>query len=148
MTIRVILVDDNAGIRENMVNWLRGVSEIELIGVSGDGGKALTLASELAPDVLILDVELPGMGGDEVATHLKEIDSPVKTLLISAYSDPYFVNELLKSGAAGYLVKDEAWKCLVDTIRRVAGGETGWFGAADSVYRGVTQRIPLSPPSR
>jgi DNA-binding NarL/FixJ family response regulator len=143
MTIRVILVDDNPGIRRRLVGFLKTDPEIELIAESGDGREAFALACQLSPDVLVLDLELPGMNGDEIAHQLEECGSSVKILLMSAHMDRFYIQELLKAGAAAYLVKDEAWRCLAAAIRRVADGETGWFGSIDSVYRGVTQRIPL-----
>jgi two-component system response regulator DesR len=138
MTIRVILADDNPLIRQMMSGILKSAADIELLAAVENGEQAVEMALEQCPDVLVLDVELPGKTGDVVAHQLHHCGSPVKTLLMSAHADRTFIQELLRSYARGYLVKDEAVKCLAPAVRRVAQGETGWFG---SKYEDVDHRI-------
>jgi DNA-binding NarL/FixJ family response regulator len=128
MPIRVLLVDDHNVFRQLMAGLLKRCPEIELIAEAGEGLSALALAGELVPDVLVVDLELPGMSGDGVAARLQASGSPVRTLLMSAHTDRLYIQALLECSAASYLVKDDAPVFLVETIRRIAGGETGWFG--------------------
>jgi two-component system response regulator DesR len=129
MTIRVIVAEDNPLIRQVISGIVRAAKDLDLMAEVDDGSRAFDLAMELAPDVLVLDVELPGKSGDVIARQLHHCKSPVKTLLLSAHADQMLIQELLRSYAHGYLVKDEAVKCLAPAIRRVAQGETGWFGS-------------------
>jgi DNA-binding NarL/FixJ family response regulator len=129
VTIRVVVAEDNTLIRQVIVGIVRAAKDLELAAEADDGNRAFDLANELTPDVLVLDVELPGKSGDVIARQLHHCASPVKTLLLSAHAEKMLIQELLNSYAHGYLVKDEAVKCLAPAIRRVAQGETGWFGA-------------------
>jgi DNA-binding NarL/FixJ family response regulator len=128
MTIRVLLVEDNPNLRKRIAGLIGVCPEIELIAEVGDGQEALRLACELFPDVLVSDLELPGLCGDEIAERLTARGSPVRTLLMSAHTDRFYIQGLLACTTASYLVKDDAHLFLVETIRRVARGEVGWFG--------------------
>src|SRR5687767_1341252 len=83
--IRVLLADDHPVVRAGIRNLLEKVPDIEVIGEAGDGGEALRLAQELAPDLLLLDMEMPGLKGVEVARKLQASDSGVLVLALSAY---------------------------------------------------------------
>ena len=128
MTIRVILVEDNPGLRKIMAGLLSACPEIRLIAETADGLKALALTCELSPDVLVSDLELPGLSGDEIVGKLNARGSPVRTLLMSAHTDRFYIQGLLECTGASYLVKDDAPLYLVELVGRVARGEAGWFG--------------------
>ncbi len=138
MTIRVILADDSPLIREVTSGIIQSAPDMELVAAVDSGDQALALAMEACPDVLVLDVELPGKTGDAIAYQLHHCGSPVRALLMSAYADRALIQELLNSYVHGYLVKDEAMKCLAPAIRGVAQGETGWFG---SKYPDVDHKV-------
>jgi DNA-binding NarL/FixJ family response regulator len=110
--------------------------DITVIGEASDGYEAIRLTDELEPDVLLLDMEMPGLGGAEVARTLREENSPVKILVLSAYNDRQYILELLALGAAGYLIKDEAPLKIVEAVRGVAEGQRGWLSerVAERVY--------------
>lgn len=127
MTIRVVLADDHPLAREGLRNHLNKAVDIEVVGEAGDGAEALRLVKELAPDVLVLDMEMPGLTGVDVAQHLKVAGSPVRLLALSAHDDKEFIMGLLSSGAAGYLVKEEVLQTIVEAVRGVARGERGWL---------------------
>jgi DNA-binding NarL/FixJ family response regulator len=80
----------------------------------------------MAPDVLLLDMELPDLKGIEVARQLHQSGSSTKILVLSAYNDPLYIHELMEVGAMGYLVKEEAPQVIIDAIRGIARGEQGW----------------------
>ncbi len=119
ITIRVVLADDHAIIRTGIRSLLKKASDIQVVGEASNGVEALRLANELAPDVLLLDMEMPGMSGVEVARQLRAAGSPVHILALSAYDDRHYILGMLASGAAGYLLKDEAPEIIVAAVRRV-----------------------------
>lgn len=127
--IRVILADDHSGVRSGIRHLLERQPDITVIGEGADGVEALQLAEKLSPDILLLDVEMPGMTGIEVAKHLKERASNIRILALSSYDQREYILQMLDNGASGYLVKDEAPELLIDAVLGVSRGETGWFSS-------------------
>ncbi len=125
-SIRVVIADDHPVMRDGICNLLNKAIDIKVIGEAGDGVEALRLVEELAPDVLLLDMELPGLKGVEVAQQLQASGATVRILALSAYDDQEYIRGLLASGAAGYLLKEEIPATIVEAIRGVARGERGW----------------------
>jgi DNA-binding NarL/FixJ family response regulator len=125
-TIRVILADDHPVTRGGIRNLLERAPDIAVIGEANDGAEALRLVQELNPDVLLLDMEMPGFKGVEVAQQLQAAQSPVRILALSAYNDKQYILELLASGASGYLIKEEVPETIIEAVRGVARGEQGW----------------------
>jgi DNA-binding NarL/FixJ family response regulator len=97
---------------------------VEVVGEAGDGKTAARLARERAPDVVIMDVELPGMNGDMVTRQIAKQTPKVKVIALSMHSDRRFINKMLKAGACGYLVKECAGEELVRAIREVIAGNS------------------------
>jgi len=124
--IRVLLADDHPVTRNGIRNLLEQAAGIKVVGEANDGAEALQLVEELTPQVLLLDMEMPGMKGVEVAQQLRSAGSPVRILALSAYDDRQYILELLAGGAAGYLMKEEAPEIIVEAVRGVARGEQGW----------------------
>jgi len=122
MTIRVVLVDDHRMLRDALVLVLGRETDIEVAGVADDGPSALALACECVPDVMVLDIAMPGMNGVEVARRLRDKQPHVRILVLSAYMDKRFVQETFKAGAAGYVTKAAAAAELPRAIRAVAAG--------------------------
>jgi DNA-binding NarL/FixJ family response regulator len=125
--IRVLLADDHPLVREGLRNLLTKNVGMEIVGEANDGIEALELVQTLAPDVLLLDMEMPGTSGIEVAQQLKLTNSPVKVLALSAYDDQEYIMGVLRNGAAGYLLKGELLETIADAIRGVFRGEQGWL---------------------
>lgn len=125
-TIRVILADDHPLAREGLRNLLEKAIDIDIVGETDDGTEALRLVEELVPDVLLLDMELPGLSGIEVAQQLRAAPTSTRILALSAHDDKEYIQGLLTSGAAGYLTKGEAPQTIVEAVRGVARGEQGW----------------------
>jgi DNA-binding NarL/FixJ family response regulator len=125
--IRVLLVDDHPVLRVGIRDLLAKAPDIEVIGDAQNGEEALQMVQDLSPDVLLLDMEMPGKGGMEVAQELHEEGSIVHILALSAHNDRQYIEGVLRSGAAGYLVKDEAPDQIVEAVRGVARGEQGWI---------------------
>ncbi len=148
-TIRVVLADDHPLMRRGTRQLLEDEDGIVVVGEAADGFEALRLASELKPDVLVLDMELPGISGVEVARRLGKAEYPVPVLALSAYDDEHYIIETLKAGAAGYLTKDEAPEEIVTAVRDVARGRRGRMshGVSEKVWDGFTSRLKSSGSS-
>lgn len=125
--IRVLLADDHPIIRSGIRLLLEQASDITVVGETDRGSDVVGLVDKLKPDVLLLDMEMPGKSGVAVAQELQQGGSAVRVLVLSAYDDDEYIASLLATGAAGYLTKEEALNTIVDAVRGVARGEDGWF---------------------
>ena len=124
--IRVMLADDHPIARAGIRKFLNKATDIDVIAEADNGTEALEMAKRLVPDVLLLDIELPGVKGMEIAKELQTMNSPVRILVLSTYDDKQFIFGLLGNGAAGYLTKEEVPETIVEAVRGVARGEKGW----------------------
>jgi DNA-binding NarL/FixJ family response regulator len=122
--IRVLLVDDHALVRAGIRSLLQGLPEVEVVGEADDGQEALRLAEALRPDVVLMDVGLPGLNGLEVAGRLGASDPAVRVIILSMHTSEPYVLRALRAGCAGYLVKSSAVSELAVAVRSVARGET------------------------
>ena len=122
--IRVIVADDHPLMRSGITNELKRYSDIEVIGeaVNGDDALALVRASEV--DVLILDVNMPGMRTVDLLGQLERLTIPTRVLIMTGYSDAEYVVTLIKAGAKGYILKDEEPSTITTAVRTVAKGKT------------------------
>lgn len=137
--VRVVLADDHPATRSGLRAALEIKPRIEVVGEADDGTSALALAHELSPDVLVLDLNMPGLTGVEVAQCLQREASTVRVLAVSAYEDEPYVRGLLASGAAGYITKDKSLEVIVEAVYAVARGEGRWF-----VHPTTPREIPIS----
>ncbi|CAN5572021.1 response regulator transcription factor [soil metagenome] len=125
--IRVVLADDHPIVRTGIRTMLAKATDIIVVAEVGNGPDVLIQLAQMAPDVLLLDMEMPGLSGVEVAQKLKAAKSKVKVLALSAHDDEVYVRSLLANGAVGYLTKEEAPELIVDAVRGIARGEKGWI---------------------
>jgi DNA-binding NarL/FixJ family response regulator len=140
MTIRVLLVDDHPIVRNGIRALLEKDAAIEVTGAVSCGKDALAAIDAVAPDVLVLDMELPDLSGPEVAQQVVERHPAVKILALSGHDDREYIQELLKLGAAGYLMKEEAPETILEAIRGVANGEQGWVSRRIAAQMSVIMR--------
>ncbi len=124
--IRVLLADDHPIVRAGIRTLLSGQPNIEVVGEISDGTQVIPMVQELTPDVLVLDIQLPGLNGVEIARQIKSAQIPVQVLALSAHDDIQYIRNLLSDGAAGYLTKEEAADTIVDAIVGISRGEHGW----------------------
>ncbi|WP_333654446.1 response regulator transcription factor [Dissulfurispira sp.] len=121
--INVILADDHNIIREGLAAILRKHPDIKVIAQAGDGRTTVRLTRELMPDVVVMDVTMPGLNGIEAARQITSGCANVKVIALSVHSSKQFVIEMLKAGASGYLLKDCVSDDLAYAIRSVAAGQ-------------------------
>jgi NarL family two-component system response regulator LiaR len=122
--IRILIADDHAFVREGTRRILEQEPDLEVVAEAGDGEEAVRLASDLKPDVAIVDVAMPKLDGIEATRRIKALCPAVAVLVLSAYDDDQFVFGLLEAGAAGYLLKSVRGHEIVDAIRAVDAGES------------------------
>ncbi len=136
--IRVLLTDDHPAIRAGIKIKLEQSGDIVVVGEAGSGAEALRMSGELSPDLLLLDMALPDQDGVDVARMMRQFHPRVKVLVFSGYADDAFVFGVLKAGAVGYLLKDEALDKLVDAVREAVWGEE--IILSDKVVQKVVKR--------
>ncbi|MGQ0701177.1 MAG: response regulator [Panacagrimonas sp.] len=120
---RVMLVDDHAVVRMGFRMLLSDTPDIEVVAEAGNGEDALRCCAESEPDVIVMDLSMPGMGGLEVITRLSAKHAGVRILILSAHEDTIHPKRALKAGAAGYLTKRSAAEELIQAIRQVMAGK-------------------------
>lgn len=151
--IKVLLVDDHRLIRASLRQVLEGATGITVIGEAANGEDALAAVAMHAPDVVLMDVQMPGMGGLEATRKLNAAAPATRVIVLSVHADDPYPTKLLEAGAAGYLTKDCEPAEMVDAVRRVASGEI-WIEArvarrlAQGALAGRTASAPLAELSR
>lgn len=121
-TLQILIADDHTVIREGLKVLLDAHPDLRVIGEAARGEEACRLAVELQPDVIIMDVSMPGLGGAGATKRLKELCPAVKVLALSAFEDEVYVRQLLSAGASGYVLKRTAAGEIARAVRVVAEG--------------------------
>ncbi|MBN1671979.1 MAG: response regulator transcription factor [Kiritimatiellae bacterium] len=119
MSTRVLLADDHEMIREGLRSLLEKQADLEVVGEAEDGHAAVRLVQKLHPNVVVLDVAMPGLNGVEAARQITAKHPHVKIIALSMHEDRRYVSEMLKAGASGYLLKGGAFRELVEAVRAV-----------------------------
>lgn len=122
MAIRVLIADDHALVRDAIRGLLASQDDIEVVAEASDGAAAVKSATELRPDVVVIDIGMKEMNGIEAARRLAEAVPGARVLAVSMHSSREFVAEMLRAGARGYLVKDDALEDVLAAVRTVAAG--------------------------
>lgn len=123
MPIKVLIADDHAFYREGVRAFLSNTTNIEVVGEAGNGDEAITKAAELAPNVIIMDLKMPGMNGIEATRRIYETDSKIGVLVLTMFDDDDSVFAAMRAGARGYLLKDADKDEVVRAIIAVERGE-------------------------
>src|SRR6266480_7817253 len=122
--IRVLLVDDHALVREGTRRLLETENDVEVVAEAANGEEAVEATKRLHPDIAIMDIAMPGMGGIEATRAIKVSCPETAVLVLSAYDDEPYLIALLEAGAAGFLLKNVHGKELISAIRAVSRGES------------------------
>jgi DNA-binding NarL/FixJ family response regulator len=153
--IRVLVVDDHAVVRSGLKLLLDGQDDIEVVGEAGDARSAVFEARSTNPDVILLDVVMPGQSGIEITPQLLHERPEAKVLILSMQDDPRYVREAFEAGAAGYVLKEAADSEVVAAVRNVAAGGRyvnptlgARLVAADTEARKRADEDPLSERER
>jgi DNA-binding NarL/FixJ family response regulator len=120
--IKVLLVDDHQVVRRGLRTFLEVQEDIEVVGEASDGAEGVARAEELKPDVVLMDVKMPGMDGVEALRRLRELDNPARVLVVTSFTEQRTVIPALRAGAAGYVYKDVDPDALAGAIRSVHAG--------------------------
>jgi len=120
---RVFLADDHPPLRVGLRVLLEQSSDIRVVGESGDGYAALAQIEKLRPDVAVIDCQLPGLEGIELAAEIKRRGVPTRVLALSSFADERYVRGMLDADAMGYLLKEEAPERIIEAVRAAARGE-------------------------
>lgn len=144
--IKVMVVDDHELVRTGISRILNDAPGIRVVGEAGSGEEALETVREKAPDVLLMDVNMPGIGGLEATRKLVKYDKNLKVIVVSVHSEEPFPSRMLKAGASGYLTKGCAVDEIVAAIKAVYSGER-YIGAdiAQTLALKMTPGGDLSP---
>ncbi len=147
--IRVVLVDDQNLVRQGVRSLLELAGDIQVVADAADGADALVVIRRERPDVVLLDVRMPRMGGIDVLRTLRASDELPPTILLTTFDDDEALLEGVKAGARGYLLKDVSLEQLTDAIRTVAaGGSVIRPALTERVLRGLEQMPRLADTAR
>jgi len=145
--IRVVLADDHAVVRKGIREFLEEEGDIVVVAEAADGAQAVALVVEHRPDVAVLDVQMPGMGGIEATRQIKAQCPAVRVLILTAYDDDPYIFALLHAGANGYILKTADSAELVRALRAVYRGESALDSAVThKVLQQLTTGRPSAPP--
>lgn len=151
--LRILLADDHTVVRQGLRKVLEARPEWQVVAEAGDGREAVRLAEETAPDVAILDVAMPLLNGIEAVRQIARKVPSTRMLVLSMHADEAYVTQMLRAGAAGYLLKDSADVDLLQAVDAVSAGKSFFSPAIARVIaddyvrqladRGVTDRFEL-----
>ncbi len=124
MAIKIILVDDHEILRKGLVSLLEKQKDMEVVGQAEEGNQALRLIRQVKPDIVVMDVNMPGLDGIDTTRRIRREFDHIQVIALSMYSKKTFVLEMLQAGASGYILKDCAFDELIKAINAVADGQT------------------------
>jgi NarL family two-component system response regulator LiaR len=145
--IRVLIADDHPVVRRGLISLLRTEPGLELVGEAENGAEAVELTRSLHPDVILLDLVMPKMGGLEAIVKIKEENPSARILVITSFADDDKVFPAIKAGALGYLLKESPPEMLVQAIRDVHRGESSLHPAIARKLIGELHQPPDLPPT-
>jgi DNA-binding NarL/FixJ family response regulator len=127
--IRVLVADDHALVREGISALLGFCNDIEVVGEAADGIEAIERTHALKPDIVLMDIGMPRLGGLEATTELRKTEPQVRIIILTQYDDREYISRFLKAGVSGYLLKKAVGSELVTAIRTVSKGEIYLFSS-------------------
>jgi DNA-binding NarL/FixJ family response regulator len=122
--IRIVVADDHGVVRQGLTGLLEGADDLTVVGVAADGGEAVALVRELQPDVVLMDLQMPGIDGVEATRMIVDEGLGAEVLVLTSFSDRDRILAAIEAGAVGYLLKDAEPSELIEGVRAVARGES------------------------
>ena len=139
--IRVLLADDNAFVRQSLVELFTAGGDMQVVAACADGDEVVQAALETRPDVVMLDLTMPRVGGLEAARRLLAVQPDARIVFLTANSSAAAVREAREMGAVGFVLKDVDPEALCHAIRRVAAGGTAWGTEAETELFDLTEKL-------
>jgi len=121
---RILIADDHTLVREGIVSMLSRFEDINVIGEASNGKEAIEKVNDLRPEIVLMDISMPGLGGLEATLEIRKVHPEVKILILTQYDDKEYVSRFLKAGVSGYILKKALGMELLTAIRAVARGES------------------------
>lgn len=131
--INILLADDHAVLRAGLRALLNAEPDMSVVGEAGDGESAIRQVKNLSPDVVVLDLSMPGMNGLDVLEHITAVYFDTKVLVLTMHTEKQYIVRVIEAGGAGYVLKSAADRDLVDAIRQVHRGKTYLYPEAAQV---------------
>lgn len=145
--IRVVLVDDHAVVREGLARLVDGSADMEVVGTAADGSEAVAVVDRVQPDVVLMDLQMPGVSGVEATRRLTEKVPDVRILVLTMVDEDQAVFAAVQAGAMGYLLKGAGQDEIERAVRSVAGGQAVYgAGVAERVMAFFTARAGVALP--
>jgi len=140
--IKILIADDHTLVRAGLAAFLLKTSEdFEIVGEAADGVEVIAAARKLKPNVILMDIAMPKLGGLEATLEIKKMNPDIKILILTQYEDPLYVRRCLKAGASGYILKKAVTPDLITAIHAIASGEMYIHSAvASSVVEGYLSK--------
>ncbi len=143
--IRILIVDDQALVRQGLASLLSLETDFQIVGEAGNGDQAVSMAESLEPDIVLMDIRMPGRDGVAATRIIREKLPETKILVLTTFDDDEYIVQAMHAGAAGYLLKDTPTEQLASTIRALHGGST-LFGP--TIAQKIISRLnPVHSPS-
>lgn len=120
MTIKVLIADDHPLMRKGLADILGGQADIDVVGSAQDGAQALALAHATRPDIVLMDISMPGMDGIEATEKMGDVNPDIRVVMLTSYSEQEKITEALGAGAVSYLTKDSPPDAVIRAIRAAA----------------------------
>ena len=144
MTIRILIADDHGLIRAGLRALLKDAPDLEVVGEAEDGISVLSLAAELKPDIVLMDISMPGMTGIEATQKLREISPTTRVLALTVHEDEGMLRKMIRAGAHGYIIKRAVESDLLQAIKVVS---QGYIYVHPSLTGALVQDISPHKPS-
>ena len=140
--LRILIAEDHVTVREGIRLIIESQDDMEVCGEAGDGREAIRLAGELKPDIVLMDVSMPGLNGLLATAKLKRMMPDVKILTLTRHTDEAYLQELLQAGVSGYVLKQSASTELLRAVRAIAlGGKYLDPAIAGKIFDGYTEKL-------
>lgn len=122
-TTKILIVDDHEVVRDGLKNILTSLDNITIAGEAGNGDEAVKMYSTLKPDLVIMDISMPGMNGIEATRIIKEKDPDARILILTMHDNQEYLNQIIRSGAKGFILKNTDKEELLEAVKTVSAGE-------------------------